>query len=78
MQMDDYELRDFIAYMATHGFLVTVSIPTLAFLCNYSKPSHMALIVMVILAVVHRGSQRYTYYTTKMYGRAIRKEFLSE
>jgi Protein of unknown function (DUF2838) len=77
MKTDDYEMRDFLVYMAIHGILVSLSIPTLAYACNYSKASHMTVLLLILLAVVHRGSQRYTYYTTKMYSRIIRKEFLS-
>ncbi|CAB9521428.1 Conserved hypothetical protein [Seminavis robusta] len=77
MEMDDYETRDFFVYMGVHALLVALSIPTLGFACNYSKYSHMTVMFLVLLAVVHRGSQRYTYYTTKMYSRMIRKEFLS-
>lgn len=76
MENDHYEARDFLLYMGIHAFLVSLSIPTLGFACNYSKASHMAVMCLVLLAVVHRGSQRYTYYTTKMYSRIIKKEFI--
>lgn len=76
METDHYEVRDFMVYMAIHAVLVSLSIPTLGFACNYSKTSHMAVMCLVLLAVVHRGSQRYTYYTTKMYSRIIKKEFM--
>jgi Protein of unknown function (DUF2838) len=77
MAMDHYEMRDLLAYLTLHGVMVALSIPTLGYACNYSKISHMTVLVLILLAVVHRGSQRYTYYTTKMYSRIIRKEFLS-
>ena len=78
MEVDDYEARDFLAYICIHAFLVVISIPTLAFACNYNKHLHVALILGVLLVCIHRGSQRYTYYTTKMYSRVIRKEFLDK
>ena len=77
MEQDDYEWRDFLLYMVIHVILVGSSILTLAYACNSSKHVHMLFIGLVILACVHRGSQRYTYYTTKMYSRIIRKEFLN-
>lgn len=78
MRNDDYEMRDLLAYMAIHVFLVLISIPTLAYACNYDKRVHVALLLFVLLVCIHRGSQRYTYYTTKMYSRAIRREFLEK
>lgn len=78
MEVDDYEARDFLAYIGIHAFLVLISIPTLAFACNYNKHLHVGLILGVLLICIHRGSQRYTYYTTKMYSRVIRKEFLDK
>jgi hypothetical protein len=76
METDHYEARDFLLYIGFHAVAALVSIPTLAFACNSSKQLHIFLLVLVLLICVHRGSQRYTYYTTKSYSRRIRKEFL--
>ena len=78
MELDDYEVRDFFAYIGIHVCLVLLSIPTLALACNSNKHVHVVLMLGVLLICIHRGSQRYTYYTTKMYSRVIRKEFLDK
>jgi len=76
METDDYEKRDFMFYIGAHAIAALASIPTLAFCCNYSKQLHGFLLFVVLLICVHRGAQRYTYYSTKMYSRLIQKEFL--
>lgn len=78
MKDDHYEVRDFLVYMAMHAVMVLTSIPTLAYACNSNKHVHAALIFVVLFISIHRGSQRYTYYSTKMYSQVIRKAFLDK
>ena len=66
MEVDDYEVRDFLVYIGIHAVLVLLSIPTLAFACNYNKNVHVGLLLAVLLIGSQRGSQRYNYYATKM------------
>jgi hypothetical protein len=72
---DDYELRDFLAYMAVHATLVYVSVYLLAYPCYKSRTVHMSLIVLITFLCVRRGAERYTYYVTQMYERAVRQDF---
>jgi len=78
MQMDDYETRDLLLYMAIHAVLVTISIFTLAYICSWNPVSHGILILLVTSICVYRGAQRYTYYTTAMYGKIVRKHLEAE
>ena len=75
MEMDDYERRDFLLYMTIHAVLILGSIPTLAYMCSWSPTLHFTLLILVVLICVYRGAQRYTYYTTQMYGKTVRKHF---
>jgi hypothetical protein len=72
MLQDDYEVRDFLVYMAIHSSLSYLGTMTLAYACFHYKYIHAALLVVLTITCVHRGSQRYTYYVTSMYGRAVR------
>lgn len=75
MESNDFEHRDFVAYMAFHAGLSILSIYGLAYPCFSSKTVHLCLIVLLMVLSVYRGSKRYTYYSTAMYGRLIRKQF---
>lgn len=72
---DDYELRDFLVYMAVHATLIYASVYLLAYPCYRSKTVHASFIVLVIFICIRRGAERYTYYVTKMYAKAVRKDF---
>jgi Protein of unknown function (DUF2838) len=75
METNDYELRDFVVYMLIHATLAIASIYVLAYACYANKHVHMSLLVALIVICVHRGSKRYTYYSTTMYGRLVRQRF---
>lgn len=75
METNDYELRDFFVYMLIHAMLAISSIYFLAYPCYANKHVHMSLLVALIAICVHRGSKRYTYYSTTMYGRLVRQRF---
>eukprot|EP00545_Synedropsis_sp_CCMP1620_P007219 CAMPEP_0119021514 /NCGR_PEP_ID=MMETSP1176-20130426/26139_1 /TAXON_ID=265551 /ORGANISM="Synedropsis recta cf, Strain CCMP1620" /LENGTH=440 /DNA_ID=CAMNT_0006976137 /DNA_START=141 /DNA_END=1463 /DNA_ORIENTATION=+ len=78
MAADDYEVRDFLLYMTLHMGAVVISIPTLGYGCFVNQYVHTALLVGVLWILVNRGAKRYTYYTTSMYGKMMRREFLGD
>jgi hypothetical protein len=75
MENDDYELRDFLVYMAGHATMVYLSVYLLAYPCFLSKTTHMLFIMVLTFICVRRGAERYTYYVTEMYAKALRKDF---
>mmetsp|Transcript_5776 Transcript_5776/g.12174 ORF Transcript_5776/g.12174 Transcript_5776/m.12174 type:complete len:477 (-) Transcript_5776:963-2393(-) len=75
MENNDFELRDFAVYMMAHATAAVSSIYILAYPCFTSKNAHLCIIAGLIILCVHRGSKRYTYYSTAMYGRLIRTNF---
>jgi len=77
MRTDDYELRDFMLYMTMHAVCAVTSIPVLARLASLGPSAHGAILLVLLVICVHRGSVRYTYYVTEMYGDGIRKQFLA-
>jgi len=76
-ESNDFELRDFIAYMGFHYLAAVVSMVLFAFPCNFSPHLHGAFNGMLVAIVTWRGAKRYTYYSTEMYANVIRKQFMS-
>jgi len=74
IQNNDFELRDFILYMIIH-ILSFASALLLAYACFASKFMYRLLLCGVTYICVYRGAKRYTYYTTKMHSKSLRKEF---
>lgn len=72
---DDYEVSAFVCYMLVHAFLVFLATTVLAYACWVDKRIHLALLAGLAVVCIHRGSQRYTYWATSVYGRVIQKEF---
>lgn len=75
MEENDFELRDFLMYMLAHMVAAVLSIYVIAYPCFISKEAHLCIIAGLVFLCTHRGSKRYTYYSTSMYGRMIRKNF---
>jgi len=75
MEANDFELRDFLVYMLFHAVMAVLSVYVLAYPCFVSKAVHLCLLTVLTVICVYRGSKRYTYYSTSMYGRLIRKNF---
>jgi hypothetical protein len=77
-ERNDYELRDFLLYMACHalgscglGILLLGDI-----LCfSGGKTVHASLLWLTTIISAKRGADRYTYYVTRMYGQKLRKAF---
>merc|ERR1712232_518851 len=70
-----FERRDFIFYMILHALgSCGFGILGLAWVCHsLGGAGHLLCIVLSVFICCHRGAQRYTFYTTSMYGRRIRK-----
>mmetsp|Transcript_46693 Transcript_46693/g.141464 ORF Transcript_46693/g.141464 Transcript_46693/m.141464 type:complete len:219 (-) Transcript_46693:152-808(-) len=78
MEDNDFELRDLALYMGAHALASVLSIYVSAYACFSSKAVHLSLISFLLVITVHRGAKRYTYYSTMMYGRMIRKQFAEQ
>ncbi|KAL7525269.1 hypothetical protein ACHAXR_002141, partial [Thalassiosira sp. AJA248-18] len=75
MEENDFDLIDFFIYMAFHLISSLTAVYTIGYGCFSYKYFHLSVLsVSAVLAVV-RGAKRYTYYSTKMYSRTLRKRF---
>jgi hypothetical protein len=75
---NDFEMRDFLFYMGWHVFSAVMSLVMMAYPCYLSKYVHVTFLWVLAALCTYRGSKRYTYYSTKMYSRIIRKHFSDE
>lgn len=75
---NDFELRDFVVYMAMHLIQSVLSMVVLAYLCFLSKYVHATMLICLVVLCTYRGAKRYTYYSTQMYSNVIRKNFADE
>ena len=78
IKSNDYEMRDFVVYMIAHFTLAIISLVVLAYPCYLNKYVHGTCLWILFAICTYRGAKRYTYYSTKMYGRIIRKHFADE
>mmetsp|Transcript_14134 Transcript_14134/g.20183 ORF Transcript_14134/g.20183 Transcript_14134/m.20183 type:complete len:398 (-) Transcript_14134:193-1386(-) len=72
---NDFETRDFFVYMMMHAIAILSSILIVGYPCFHYKTIHASTLLLAVYLCIHRGSKRYTYYTTQMYGNTIRKMF---
>ena len=75
MDTDHFERRDFLVYITFHTLSSTFSILGLGYACFISQSFHASMLVLVVFLSVFRGAKRYSYYTTDMYSRMLRKHF---
>ena len=75
METNMFDLPDFFLYMFAHMTAALGAIYTIGYGCFLNKWFHLAMLGFSVVLAVIRGGQRYTYYSTKMYTRALRKEF---
>lgn len=78
VKTNDFEMRDFNVYMGAHAILSLLGIICLAYPCYLSKYVHASFLWALVILCTYRGSLRYTYYSTKMYAKIIRKNFADE
>jgi len=75
IETNHFERRDVVIHMTYHAATTLASIFVLGYACYSSKAIHgLALIAMTAIAV-SRGAQRYSYYSTAMYSRTLKKHF---
>lgn len=71
-----FETRDFLLYMTGHAVACTMlGVLVLARICHSNQVGHFICLIIAVLICAKRGAERYTYYTTAMYGHRIRKHF---
>ena len=74
---NNYDWIDFIIYMVLHMSASVASIYVIAYPCFASHRVHLFVLAFASFLAVTRGASRYTYYTTKMYSKSLRKQFAS-
>ena len=72
---NNFDLIDFSIYMIAHGIAAMAAFYGIGYPCFESQQFHLFMIIFVTWLAVARGAKRYTYYTTKMYGRVLREQF---
>lgn len=75
MEENNFDLVDFGIYMIAHMTCSLGVIYTVGYLCFSNKYFHLSMIGASSALAVIRGAKRYTYYSTKMYSRTLRKQF---
>ena len=78
IKTNDFEMRDFLVYMATHFSGCILSFILFGYPCYVSKYMHGIILWILFAICAYRGAKRYTYYSTKMYSKIIRKQFARE
>ena len=73
MYTNHFEAKDLLVYMAIHAAMSLFAILVLGFLCYSSQVIHGSFLILLAVICAFRGAKRYTYYTTAMYSRMLRK-----
>ena len=72
---NDFDTIDFFIYMMFHMILALAAIYIIGYACFSHKYFHLSALGTSAVVAVIRGARRYTYYSTKMYARGLRKQF---
>jgi len=75
MEENDFDTIDFFIYMALHMIAALGSVCTIGYGCFSNKYFHVSMLAGSTVLAVVRGAKRYTYYSTKMHSRTLRKQF---
>jgi hypothetical protein len=75
MEENDFDLIDFFIYMAFHMIASVSAIYLIGYPCFTSQKFHFFMLSFIAGIAVTRGANRYTYYTTKVYSKSLRKQF---
>lgn len=75
MEENNFDTIDFFIYMVAHAISALGAIYTIGYACFLNKWFHLCMMGANVALAVIRGGKRYTYYTTKMYSRTLRKNF---
>jgi hypothetical protein len=74
---NNYDWIDFTIYMVLHMSASIASIYVFAYPCFASRRFHLFVLSFATVLAVTRGANSYTYYTTKMHSKSLRKQFAS-
>jgi hypothetical protein len=77
MEENNFDLIDFSIYMVFHMIASLSAVYMIGYPCFESQNFHLFMLAFAAGLAVTRGASRYTYYTTKMYSRSLRKQFVS-
>lgn len=74
---NDFEVRDFMVYMAGHAIAcVTIGIGVVGNISYVGgQRGHGLMLLLATTLCAERGAQRYTYYVTAMYGQKLRRAY---
>lgn len=75
VKTNHFEVRDLAVYMAAHLLVVSAGVFILGYLCFINQTLHGLFLILITLISTHKGSRRYTYYVTIMYGKMLRQRF---
>jgi len=75
MEDSDFDRADFFLYMAGHALASLAAIFTLGYGLFADRRVHKAALAFALTLAVVRGARRYTYYSTQMYSRYLRRQF---
>jgi hypothetical protein len=75
METNHFEAKDLLVYMTIHAAMSVFAILFLGYICYSSQAIHGSFLVLLAVLCAFRGAKRYTYYTTSMYSRMLRKHF---
>ena len=78
METNMFDRIDFAWYMFFHMVAALAGIYVSGYACFKSKVFFRLMLGACLVIAVVRGANRYTYYTTKMYARVLRKEFAEQ
>lgn len=71
---NDFEVRDFMVYMAGHAMAcVTIVVGNISYVGG--QRGHALMMRLATTLCAERGEQRYTYYVTAMYGQKLRRAY---
>ena len=75
MEENNFDIIDFFIYMFFHMAAALGAFYIIGYPCFENQHFHLFMLVFVTWLAVTRGASRYTYYTTKMYSRMLRKQY---
>mmetsp|Transcript_33596 Transcript_33596/g.69059 ORF Transcript_33596/g.69059 Transcript_33596/m.69059 type:complete len:423 (+) Transcript_33596:245-1513(+) len=75
MEENSFDLIDFFIYMGFHMLSAILAVYVIGYPCFISQNFHLFMLIVITVLAVTRGAQRYTYYSTRMYSRALRRQF---
>lgn len=75
MEENSFDVIDFFVYMGFHMISAMAALCFIGYPCFRYKFFHLFMLAGSTTLAVIRGAKRYTYYSTKMYSKILRKQF---